>query len=140
MTKKSLAALLNGREYGSEITKEEAAEAKASGLLVIFGYSDDNVELRGRFEDEISCYEGGEIFLHRDGVLNLDESGDCERCQERMKQKAKKCVSVEMLWCKEEGYSWTYKTSVPHATFEIVEDGEKFCRGIVLEAGVLPKL
>ena len=33
----------------------------------------------------------------------------------------------------EEGYSWTYETAIPHATFEILEDEEKYCRGIVFD-------
>ena len=41
MTKEELAATLNGREYNHEITKEEEAEARENGLVVIFGASDD---------------------------------------------------------------------------------------------------
>ncbi len=45
-TKEQLASRLTGREYGDEITEEEEAEAKASGLFVIFGASDDLCEIR----------------------------------------------------------------------------------------------
>ena len=41
MTAKELAELLNGREYGNEITSDEEKLAKESGLVVVFGYSDD---------------------------------------------------------------------------------------------------
>lgn len=34
MTAKELAGLLSGREYGMEITLEEAQDAKAAGLLL----------------------------------------------------------------------------------------------------------
>jgi hypothetical protein len=37
MTAKQLADLLDGREYGSEITEAEAKEAAESGLVVVFG-------------------------------------------------------------------------------------------------------
>jgi hypothetical protein len=37
---------------------------------------------------------------------------------------------IEAVWA-EDGYSWTYRTDIPHATFEITEDGEPYCRGIV---------
>ena len=30
-----------------------------------------------------------------------------------------------------DGYSWIYQTDIPHATFEIVEDGAPYCRGII---------
>lgn len=65
MTPQEFAALLNGREYGEEITREEEALAKAHGLVVVFGYS------------------------------------------------------------------WIYQTDIPHATFEIVEGDDPYCRGIV---------
>ena len=98
MTKEQLAAKLNGREYGREITHEEADEARQSGLLVLFGASDDLVELRGKIDAE------GEL-LH-----------------------------IDACWCKEKGGpSWTFETEAPHATFEIPEDGEVFCRGIVID-------
>jgi hypothetical protein len=42
------------------------------------------------------------------------------------------CKTIEAIWGKD-GYSWTYKTDIPHATFDIFEDGEKFCRGIVFD-------
>lgn len=42
MIAKELAQLLNGRQYGKEITQLEEAEAKRSKLVVLFGYSDDN--------------------------------------------------------------------------------------------------
>lgn len=109
-----MAALLNGREYGSEITREEAVLAKASGLVVVFGYSDDNVELRGAISDEAGCYRGRTFYVRPDGI---DTSGDGEK--------------LIAEWCKEPRASWTYSTDVPHATFNIMENGELYCRGIV---------
>ena len=47
MTKESLAALLNGREIGNEIEHGEAKAAKEHGLVVVYGYSDDGMEVRG---------------------------------------------------------------------------------------------
>ena len=127
MTKDQLAKMLNGNEYGSEISKELEAEAKAAGLVAIFGYSDDNAELRGAINDEVGCYEGGIIRLSPQGLVANDcDNDDCPYFNE-IKNRA---VTVEALWDKE-GFSWIYQTSIPHATFEIMEDGEKYCRGIV---------
>lgn len=139
MTKEQLAEKLNGREYGNEISEAEEREAKASGLIVIFGYSDDNAELRGAIRDEVGCYNGATIKLHSRGILaDHEERCDCAFCG--YESAAKKCASVQALWCEEPGYSWTYKTEAPHATFEIVEDGEKFCRGIVIDTVSLPSI
>lgn len=128
MTKEKLAAMLNGREYGNEITQEEENAAKAAGLVVVFGYSDDNAELRGAIYEEIGVAdEGSEIFVNKTGLLtNECENEECPYLEELKKQ----CAVIEPLWDKE-GYSWIYKTAIPHATFNIVEDGEKYCRGIV---------
>lgn len=139
ITKEELAARLTGREYGHEIFPAEEKEAMASGLLVIFGYSDDNVEFRGIFCDEYGCSNGSEIYVHSGGVLEShEEPCQCRFC--RYEECVKKCSVVTALWCKEPDYSWTYKTDVPHATFEIVEDGEPYCRGIVIDRKDLPTL
>ncbi len=132
MTKNELAAKLHGRSYGKEITTQEETEAKAAGLVVIFGYSDDNAELRGAVDDEIPCFEGGDIYITPDGVLS-DHDDDCS-CNFCGYDKAKAAaLKIEAVW-DEEGYSWIYRTDAEHAVFDIiVEDGQKYCRGIVLE-------
>ena len=121
------AKMLDGREYGSEITKNEERQAKDLGFVVVYGCSDDIVEFVGTITDEAGCFDGGEIFLDKNGVF--------EECEEQCKysQTAKsKCHVIEAIWVKD-GYSWVYKTKIPHATFDILEDGEKYCRGIVFE-------
>lgn len=139
MTKETLAAQLTGREYGSEISKEEEAAAKAAGLVVIFGASDDLMEFCGVIHDEAYPGEEGVVKLHRGGLLE-DHNEDCECKWCGYEATAKKCAEVQALWCKEKGYSWTYKTEIPHATFEIVEGSEKYCRGLVIEASALPSI
>lgn len=140
VTKEEFALMLTGREYGEEMTKIDETSAKNSGLVVIFGYSDDNVELRGSINDEVGCYNGAVFRLHRNGVLQSHDSRDCECEYCGYDDLAKRCAEIEALWCKEGDYSWTYKTELPHATFEIVEDGGPFCRGIVIEAKDLPEV
>lgn len=115
------------------MTKEEEAQAKADGLVIIIGYSDDNAEIRGAINDEVGCYNGGTIYFDTNMILSNDCSeSDCpyfEKLQENAKQ-------VEAVWA-EDGYSWTYKTSIPHETFDIMEDEEKYCRGIVFHISSL---
>jgi len=140
MTKEALAALLNGREYSNEITREEAKQAKADGLIVLFGYSDDNIEIRGAFHDEVGMNDGGEIFLHRGGILPDYESIDCPECQNRVEKDEKKCAVIECKWS-EGDYSWFIQPRVtPFAPFDIMKDGEKFCRGVVIAVADLPSL
>ena len=134
LTAKQLAEKLNGREYGKEITAEEEQEAENNGLIVMFGYSDDNVEICGAINDEVGAYEGIDIYLMNYGVLKCPdceaEAYDCPYYK-RESEKAKKVTAV---WCKE-GYdfAWMFETDIPHETFDIFEDGEPFCRGIVFD-------
>lgn len=128
MTKEELAAKLNNREYREELSSREESNAKSWGLVVVYGASDDLVELRGAISDEVGVYDGGSVFLNSKGILTNDcEDEDCPYF-EKEKEKAK---VIDALWCAEGDYSWTYKTDIPHATFEIVEDGEPYCRGLV---------
>ena len=96
---------LDGREYGKEITPFEQKRAKELGFVVVYGYSDDGAEFAGAIDDEIGCYGGGRVF---------DQNGKY----------------IDAVWCDGE-YSWTYKTNIPHATFDIYDCEEKYCKGIV---------
>lgn len=133
MTKEELATLLNGRQYGEEITPEEEAEAKAAGLVVIFGASDDLMEFRGAINDEAGVYDGTTVYLTPKGLL-ANECGHAG-CPYFEEIREAITVIIEALW-DSEGYSWVYETEMPHATFDILEGDEKYCRGIVVE---LPK-
>lgn len=134
-TKEEFAALLTGRSYGAEISGDEERQARESGLVVVFGYSDDNMELRGAIHDEIGCYDGGRIAIDEEGVApSWEDKHECKNYPEAEKffrshfnLKRREIVAA---WGKD-NYSWIYRTDIPHATFEIVEGDEKFCRGIV---------
>ena len=110
MTIYEFAERLDGREYGNEITKSEEQEAKELGFVVVFGYSDDNAEFRGAIDDEVGCFDGGRVY----------EDGD---------------KYIDAVWC-EGKYDWTYKTNIPHATFDIYDYCGKYCKGIVFENAV----
>jgi hypothetical protein len=142
MTKEELAAKLNGREIGREITCEEVTEANEAGLAVFYGVSDDLVEITGALDEEVGAYNGTTILLGDDGELvkEIDEDdGDDEVLAkygvlDDVRERARGAKKVKALWCKEKnGPSWTFETKVPHATFDIMEDDEVFCRGIVID-------
>ena len=141
MDAKELAAKLNGREYLHEITRGEAELAKASGLVVVYGASDDLIEFRGAIHDEGDCYDGGEILFALAGVLpSWDSASESEETAQEYFERKAKARTITALWSKVPGYSWTYKTDIPHETFEIVEDGELYCRGIVFNIGDISPL
>lgn len=119
MTAKELASRLDGRQYLEEMTQEEERIAKENGLVVVFGYSDDNVELRGVIDDEWGCWEGGTFWIYESEFVHMTDL---------LHGKSKK---IEALWCDEGGPCWKYETDIPHETFRIFEEDELFCIGIV---------
>lgn len=135
MTKEELAARLNGNTYGDECTHDDAAAAKAAGLVIVYGASDDLMEFEGAIHDEVGCFDGGEAWVDKDGVLDRDACDDDDALAEFVARK-KSARRIEAVWGYG-GYSWTYRTDIPHATFEIVEDGEPYCRGIVFALNAL---
>lgn len=131
ITKEELAARLNGREYGDEMTKEEEQLAKNSGLLVAFGYSDDNVEFRGIFHDEVGAYNKTSIRLDAKGVLptwdNVRENEDAALDYLRRKYSAK--IIVATFGDK----GWDYSTSIPNAGFSIMKYEQIYGMGMVID-------
>ena len=125
------AATLTGAEYPFGLTREQADVAKAHGLVVVYGASDDLMEFEGAIYDELDVGGGGTALVCAKGLLpERDQIDDDDELQDYFARKPA-AVAIDALWCKEPGYSWTYRTTIPHATFEVVEDGEPYCRGIV---------
>lgn len=128
MTTKDWATKLNGREYPFRLTKEEKAEMAKDGIVVLYGASDDLMEFEGAIEGEVGVYCGGEAYLTPHGMLhNRCDDDDCPYYAD---EKAS-AVTITALWCKEEPYSFTYIVPFPHETFDVMEDGEPYCRGAV---------
>ena len=127
MTKEEMAAKLHGPEIGNEFNREDRVEAKAAGLIVVYGYSDDCVEVDG-----VSCDER-EIAPLRftcHGLQDVHEN-DCE-CDNCTTEAA--IVNPEY----KDGI-WRFETDIPRATFDIMEEGALFCRGIVFSLSDCPE-
>lgn len=136
MTLKELAELLNGREYRNETTPEIEAAAKESGLVIVFGASDDLMEFRGAIDDEIGAYEGAEVRIDAEGIMP-DFGEIIDAYGNKMKSALRDYFrrenggnTIHALWAVA-GWSWTYATPIPHETFNIMEAGEPYCQGIV---------
>ena len=138
MTAKELATALDGIEYPVEIQSNLIKQAQASGLVIVHGGSDDLIEFAGALTDEAGCYQGGEVRIDKKGILPPFDGveHEVEECRKWLQRDAKARV-IEALWCAEGDYSWTYKTDIPHETFEVMEHGEHYCRGIVFSISEL---
>lgn len=128
MTAKELAQKLDGREYGSELTIEEKKEAKAAGLVVVYGASDDLVEFEGAIHDEAGAFEPATIYLSKAGIFRVPD----DSCRE-----AHNCPYYEAATaaCKKINASyggyWAFETDIPCERFNIYDEGEFFCEGLV---------
>lgn len=109
-------------QYGEFITEEVADAAHDNNLVIVFGYSDDLCELRGGIDDEVGCYNGGDVYIDTNNFIIYEDNYGFS--------KDKVAGHIKALWDRD-GYSWVYVTDIPHDTFEVYEDGEKYCRGIV---------
>jgi hypothetical protein len=151
MTKEQLAALLDGRECGDEITENLRAQAKENGLVIVSGdvsgvsdsFDDVEsvVEFDGAIQDDIeNCFDkGGRTILLNEHGLWGNECNDefCPYAEREMK----KCKSIRSVWHDEGNPCWTFETEIPHAEFNIHDyDGRLFCVGIVFELATLEEV
>lgn len=123
ITASDLAQRLTGNEYGLEVSEAEARVAKENGLVIVYGYSDDNMEFEGAIHDEVGCYNGGKAFVSKSGEVYADDGCVPEEAKQNV---------IEAIWCDLNTVAaWVYCTDIPHETFNIYEDGELFCIGLV---------
>ena len=74
MTAKELAALIDGREAGCELTYDEERQAEESGLVVLYTPRADLTKLRGAIEDQIECARCfDQIYISRNGFLPCEK-------------------------------------------------------------------
>lgn len=133
-TPQDLAALLNGRQYLSEMSKQETSAAAAAGLVVVSGYSDDGVRFFGAIDDDVGVSNGSEVRLTKSGLLQ-SECG-CESCPYFAKLRDKASI-LKTNWDRD-GYSWVYQTVIPHVTFDVMDGSDRFARAIVFALADVP--
>ena len=132
MTIRELAEQLNGIEYPCRIPKHLVEQAKEHGWVIVYGASDDLIEFEGAVSDEAGVYEGGKVRFDKEGILPsfADVEHEPEECRKWLDRFSKSIV-IEAMWASEGEYSWTYRFDILHYTFEVMEDGMNYCRGLV---------
>lgn len=118
MTKEELAARLNGRNVGVEMSYNEEMRAADSGLVVCFGYADCIIDFRGCIGYTLNEQGGAMLCFVEERIIihDLDYSPG---------GKFIKAIFNEN--------KWLFESNVPHATFDIMADDELFCKGIVFD-------
>lgn len=132
---------IHGRQYRNEMLPEDEEFAKKHGLVVIFGASDDLVELRGAVTDEIGAYGGTEFDIDFMGVQPEWPEGDSKTksdAWEYFKRQQFPSTRVLAEWLDGDSLSWSFSVIqgshvevIGH--FVIYEDDEQYCRGIIIE-------
>lgn len=130
-----IADMLNYREYLDEVTPEIRKMAKENNIVIVYGRSDDLMIFDGAIEDEAGCFQGGTVYVNKNGVISVADNCDCpylcKNC-EYIKAEYYKCKIIRARRYMSNDVGWTYETDdIYHKTFNIMEDGEIYCKGIV---------
>lgn len=132
MTAKELAERLDGSNYELRGQGELVKQAKADGLVIVYGASDDLMEFDGAIDDEVGVFEGGKVYLNGQGPMRFPGCDpEWRECPYYLRERERARV-ITAVWC-DNDVAWTYKTDIPHETFNIYEDGELYCVGIVFD-------
>lgn len=151
MTKEQLAELLNGNGCRKVMTKEQEQTAKENNLLVLFGLSDDLLEMRGAIRDEVEAYDGGDYALALDGELYADgeeENTYHKAIGDEVLPISDECDNddnprlIRAEWCPDDqlALSWRITSNMPCTPFTIMGDGEPYCEGIVIDINEVTRI
>lgn len=152
-TIEDLAKLLDGNEYRDELVNQKGIDViglcKQKGWIVVYGASDDLLEIDGALSDELGAWGGcvakfykkGEFYpeygeedtYHKtseDSFFSIDKNE-----QNRIKNDNEKCLLIESVWDPNEiDASWQINCKgAPHVSFNVMEDEEVYCEALVID-------
>jgi hypothetical protein len=106
--------------------------AKRNGLIVAFHhYSEEMIKFYGAIKDEVDTYRHTTALINAGGLYSTPyDCGVEDPCCAFHQTFQDECQIIEAIRDKD-GWPWSFETSIPHVTFEIMKDGEKYCKGIV---------
>lgn len=138
-----VAMLLDGQKDNRPGDEEVKALLKSLGFVVVYGLSDDLIEIAGVSYVEIDAYQGrfreGErqdLRFTAEGLVDDhtppydEETGDYADLPATPAPAG--AAIVDVRFCKD-GLTWVFETGAPHASFTTTLHGTPFCRGIVLD-------
>lgn len=119
----------HNKAIGFELRQEHPLmkEAVLNNILILFGSSDDLMEMRGVFYDEISAYDGFDSN-------ELDKDSEYYSIL--------KSLGLIMNWCPDNQRTWAFsiRSDVDFSTFDIIENNEIFCTGLIVDLNSLKTL
>lgn len=127
-TPKQFAKVLASRDYLDGLYDIERECAKRNGLTVVYGYSDDLIELDGAIRLEGECFKGGNFHLKQD------------KGKWRLVNGIGKHNNITAMWYDSNAINddgkripWTYKTDISFEKFNMTNGGDPYCEGFVFE-------
>lgn len=129
-TLKEWAELINGRQYGEELTRAEEKELKEQGFVVVFGASYESIIFCGVIDDEKNIYDDeSDAYITPEGELFANECED-EHCPYAYKQTIK-CKRIRTV---DENGVLEITSEIPNEPFIIIYN-EKLvaCTGIIFD-------
>lgn len=136
MKLKDFAKMLNGREYAyPQFSEKEIMIAKENRIVIIYGVSDDLMDIDGAITDETDVWRGGTVHIQIPYYVAGQMIGGGVVAGNNGQNNV---LRVDAKWCEDKTdggntIPWSYYTSVPHEEFDILEDGEVYCRAIVFK-------
>lgn len=105
--------LLHKEEYPPAIDEYQKIQMEEDDVTVFYGASDDLLEAEGAFNEEFGAWKGTTIYFEH-GYVTAEWTGG--------------------------NPTWVISTNVPHVTFDIMEEGEVFCKGIIVHQSDLGEM
>jgi hypothetical protein len=134
MTNQEVAEMLDGREYESELTDLEESLLRGESKVVVFGAGAFFIKFRGAIQDDVCAGKGAVFYFdEKRRLANVCREINCP-CFAEMKAKPK---TIRVPGGPPHDALWTFETKIPHATFDILEYGEKCHEGIVFDLNSL---
>lgn len=153
ITAQEVADRMHGREYRHEDIYTDDL-LKAANLLVVYGASDDLLEVGGVINEDFPAWEGTTVYLFNTPKgWRLVVEGELEDLTELIQDSplsdlilvdSLKTYWIKSEWCPEiEGKvyaSWLITAKLPEGMraypFGIQDEGELYCRGLVIDMNI----
>lgn len=136
---------LDSIEYPVKIDESVIQQAKDNNIVIVFGASDDLIEFRGAICDENSVSGIDVTLIDNEGTLPIDENGAIKDFDDlvnihdlrKLVSRFDKSIAVTSYWQPDDGSNASWSYSVPEGVewepFNVMEDDELYCVGIVFK-------
>lgn len=116
--------MLGIRLKGNEVPYDIIKLAKANNYLIFFGHSDNTIEICSCRYYEFDAYKSTTLYITHNCVYHENEVHPTAAypVHARFTEQSRKSTVM-----------WSFTTDIPHETFNIMENGELYCRGIVID-------